>query len=43
MNNQIESKPLKHNKVQESAKALVATDVAITQKPFLRYVSRATL
>jgi hypothetical protein len=39
MNNQTESKPLKYNKVRESAKALVATDVAITQKPFLSYVT----
>jgi hypothetical protein len=39
MNNQTESRPPKYNKVQESAKALVATDVAITQKPSLRYVT----
>jgi hypothetical protein len=39
MNNQTESRPPKYNKVQESAKALVAADVAITQKPFLRYVT----
>jgi hypothetical protein len=36
MNNQTESKPLKYNKVRESAKALVATDVAITQKAVLK-------
>ncbi len=39
MTNQNESKPPSSNQAQEAAKALVATNVAITQKPFLRYVT----
>jgi len=39
MTNQNESEPPHSNQAREAAKALVATDVAITQKPFLRYVT----
>jgi hypothetical protein len=39
MKNQTERKPPNSNQAQEAAKALVATNVAITQKPFLRYVT----
>jgi hypothetical protein len=39
MSNQNESKPSNSNQAQEAAKALVATNVAITHKPFLRYIT----
>jgi hypothetical protein len=39
MKNQNESKPPKSNQAREAIKALAATDVTITQKPFLRYVT----
>jgi hypothetical protein len=39
MTNQNESKPPTSSQAREAAKGLVATDVAITQKPFLRYVT----
>ena len=39
MTNQNENKPPSSYQAQEAAKALVATGVAITQKPFLRYVT----
>jgi hypothetical protein len=39
MTNQNESKPPNSQQAQEAVKALVATDVTITQKPFLRYVT----
>jgi hypothetical protein len=37
--NQNESKPPNSQQAQEAVKALVATDVTITQKPFLRCVT----
>jgi hypothetical protein len=37
--NQKESELLNSKQAREAATALVATDVAITQKPFLRYVT----
>jgi hypothetical protein len=39
MTNQNEGKPPNSNQVREAAKALVATEVTITQKPFLRYAT----
>ena len=39
MTNQNGRRPPNSNQAEEAAKALVATDVAITQKPFLRYVT----
>jgi|ERR1700730_2910427 hypothetical protein len=39
MTNQNEGKPPSSNQAREATKALVATDVTITQKPFLRYVT----
>ena len=39
MTNQNERKPPNSNQAREAATALVATDVTITQKPFLRYVT----
>jgi hypothetical protein len=39
MTNQNESKPPNSKHVQEAAKALVATEVTIMQKPFLRYAT----
>jgi hypothetical protein len=39
MTNQNESKLPTSDQAQEAAKALVSTDVAITQKPFLRYAT----
>jgi hypothetical protein len=39
MKNQTDRKPPSSYQAQEAAKALVATNVAITQKPFLRYVT----
>jgi hypothetical protein len=39
--NNTESKPANSNAVRDAAKALVATNVTITQKPFLRYVTGA--
>ena len=39
MTNQKENKPPNSNQAREAVKALVATNVAITQKPFLRYVT----
>jgi hypothetical protein len=39
MKNQNESEPPSSNQARDATKALVATDVIITQKPFLRYVT----
>jgi hypothetical protein len=39
MTNQNEGKPPNFNQAREAAKALVATEVTITQKPFLRYAT----
>ncbi len=39
MTNHDEGKPASSYQAQEAAKALVATDLTITQKPFLRYVT----
>jgi hypothetical protein len=39
MTNQSEVKPPKSNQAREAAKRLVATEVTITQKPFLRYAT----
>jgi hypothetical protein len=39
MTNQNEGKPPNSNQAREAVKALVATEVTITQKPFLRYAT----
>ena len=39
MTNQNESMPPNSQQAREAGKALVATSVTITQKPFLRYVT----